>query len=103
MILHIATFTWVDKVTPSDVEGLTADLRAMAKQIPELRTYHCGESLRLRPGADFGVAAVVDDEAGLTAYLDSDPHKAVYTKWLSWMIDTRQAAQLALPADGASL
>ena len=46
---------------------------------------------------------VVDDEAGLTAYLDSEPHKAVYTKWLSWMIDSRQAAQLALPADGAAL
>lgn len=103
MILHIATFTWKPEVTAEHVAGLTADLEAMAAETPSLRRYLCGESLRLRPGADFGVAAVVDDEAGLAAYLDSPAHAAVYETWLGWMIETRQAAQLPLPAGGLSL
>ena len=40
MILHLATFVGNDDVTA-------------------LRSYRCGESLRLRPGADFRVAATL--------------------------------------------
>ncbi len=100
MIAHIATFVFTDAVTPREIEGLTADLRDMAAQIPELRAYHCGASLRLRPGADYGVVAVVDSPADLDAYLDSDAHRQVYERWLGWMIETRQAAQIELPAEG---
>ncbi len=72
MILHLAAFRWKDDVTDQDVADLTEQLTAMAAAIPALRSYECGESLRLRPGgADFGVAAIVEDEAGLSAYLDS--------------------------------
>jgi hypothetical protein len=95
MILHLAAFVWKDDVTTDDVAELTTALRAMADGIPELRFYECGESLRLRPGgADFGVAAVVDDEAGLSAYLDSDAHNAVYESLLGRMIESRLAVQL---------
>lgn len=97
MILHVAAFVWKDDVTADDVAGATEALRAMAAQIPELRFYECGESLRLRPnGADFAVAAVVDDEAGLAAYLDSEAHAAVYAAYLGRMIESRLAAQLHL-------
>lgn len=103
MILHLATFRWADDVTPADVADLTAQLTAMAAGIPELRSYRCGESLRLRPGgADFGVAAIVDDEAGLKAYLDSDAHAQVYERLLGRMIAERAAVQLTVP-DGATL
>ena len=102
MILHIASFRWKDEVTPDDVSALTDALRSMAAGIPELRSYVCGENLRLRPGADFGVAAIVEDEAGLAAYLDSAPHKAVYEQYLGWMIAERSAAQLPV-GDGATL
>ena len=81
MILHLVTFTWKPTVTDADVEGLTAALRAMAAGIPEVRSYVCGPNLRLRPGADYAVAAVVDDEAGLSAYLDSEAHQQV-SCWL---------------------
>ncbi len=94
MILHLVTFTWKPTVTEEDVEGLTASLRAMAAAIPEVRSYVCGPNLRLRPGADYAVAAVVDDEAGLSAYLDSAAHQQTYTDWFSWMIESREAAQL---------
>jgi len=101
MILHLAMFTWRDDVTAADVAELTAQLEAMASGISSLRTYHCGENLRLRPSdADYAVAAMVDDEAGLAAYLDSDAHKAVYDRLLGRMIERRQAAQLDIGHPG---
>jgi hypothetical protein len=103
MILHLASFRWKDDVTPSDVASVTEALQAMAAGIPELRSYLCGESLRLRPGgADFGVAAIVDDEAGLSAYLDSAAHAEVYETHLGRMIAERAAVQLPV-GEGASL
>lgn len=95
MILHLAAFRWKDDVTELDVADLTEQLTAMAAAIPALRSYRCGESLRLRPGgADFGVAAIVDDEAGLSAYLDSPEHAAVYERLLGRMVAERSAVQL---------
>lgn len=103
MILHLATFRWKDDVTAVQVAELTAALLDMAAGIPELRSYTCGESLRLRPGgADFGVAAIVDDEAGLSAYLDSAGHAAVYERMLGRMIAERAAVQLPV-GEGAAL
>jgi hypothetical protein len=102
-ILHLAAFTWLDGVTADDVVALTTALEAMAEGIPELRSYRCGENLRLRPGgADFGVAAIVDDEAALAAYLDSPAHAEVYERHLGRMIAKRAAVQLTVP-DSARL
>jgi hypothetical protein len=103
MILHLALFTWRDDVTPDDVARLTTELTAMAAQIPSLRRYDCGENLRLRPSpADYAVAAVVDDADGLSAYLDSEPHRLVYERLLGRMIAERQSAQLELGVDALS-
>ncbi len=79
MILHLAQFVWKPEVTPDEIAEVTERLRAMAASIPEVRAYRCGTNLRLRPSTtDFAVAAIVDDAAGLAAYLDSDAHRAVY-------------------------
>ena len=103
MIVHLASFVWKEGTTPEQVTGLTTALNEMARGVPELRFYLCGENLRLRPGgADFGVLALVDDRAGLDAYLDSEAHAAVYRDFLSAMIETRQAAQLESHALAAS-
>jgi hypothetical protein len=72
----------------------------MAAKIPSLRSYVCGENLRLRPGADYAVAAIVDDADALAAYLDSPAHVAVYENHLGRMIETRSAAQLPI-TDGS--
>ena len=99
MIVHLASFVWKDGTTPEQITGLTAALYEMARGVPTLRFYLCGQNLRLRPaGADFGVLALVDDQAGLDAYLDSDAHAEVYRQFLSVMIETRQAAQLETDA-----
>ena len=100
MILHLAAFTWKDDVTAADIAELTSQLREMAARIPELRSYHCGPNLRVRPSpADFGVAATVEDERALEAYLDSPAHAAVYERLLGRMIADRVAVQLELGAD----
>lgn len=97
MILHIATFRWRDDVTPEAVASLTEALRAMASSIPSLRSYVCGDNLHLRPGgADYGVAAIVDDADGLATYLDSPLHASVYESHLAGMIAERSAMQLPL-------
>lgn len=100
MILHLAAFTWKPEVGADDVVALTTALREMAGGIPELRSYECGENLRLRPGgADYAVAALVADQAALDAYLDSPAHHAIYEKHLGRMLESRMAAQLAVPED----
>lgn len=101
MILHIAAFRWKDDVTEADVTALTDALTQMATQIPEIRSYSAGPNLHLRPaGADYGVAAILDDAAGLDAYLDHPLHLAVYEEHLGKMIGERAAVQLPI-SEGA--
>lgn len=96
-VLHIASFRWKPEVTEADVTALTHALNAMRADIPEIRSYIAGTNLHLRPaGADYGVAAILDDGAGLDAYLDHPLHKAVYEQYLGWMIAERSAVQLAI-------
>lgn len=103
MILHVALFQWKEDVTESDIEQLTAALESMAAGIGEIRGYRCGANLRLRPSpADYAVVALVDDEAGLTAYLDHPEHARVYADYLARMIAERQASQIVVP-DGMAL
>lgn len=101
MILHIATFRWKDEVTEADVTALTAALTEMAAGIPEIRSYAAGTNLHLRPGgSDYGVAAIVEDAAGLDTYLDHPAHKAVYENFIGWMLAERAAVQLPI-AEGS--
>jgi len=97
MILHIATFRWKDEVTEADVSALTTALNEMAAGIPEIHSYSAGVNLHLRPGgSDYGVAAIVDDAAGLDTYLDHPAHKAVYENFIGWMLAERSAVQLPI-------
>ncbi|HRN28420.1 MAG TPA: Dabb family protein [Terrimesophilobacter sp.] len=100
MILHLATFRWRDGVTGEEIDALTVALRSMAEQLPMLRSYVCGPALGIRPGADYAVAAVVDDAEALNAYIDSPEHALVYKNNLGDMVAERSAAQLPL-TDGA--
>jgi hypothetical protein len=107
VIVHLASFVWKEGTTDEQVAGVTSALWEMAREVPELRFYLCGRNLHLRPaGADFGVLALLDDAAGLDAYLGGEAHARVQREWLSQMVATRQAAQLesdVLVATGAWL
>lgn len=96
-VLHIASFRWKPEVTEADVAALTEALYVMRADIPSIKSYVAGANLHLRAGgADYGVAAIVDDAAGLDAYIDHPLHKDVYEKYLGWMIGERSAVQLSL-------
>ncbi len=103
MILHLALFTWRDDVDDAAVADLERALADMAGRLRMLRGYRCGPNQRVRPRPPhIVVAALVDDEQALAEYLDSAEHAEVYARHLSAMIETRQAAQLSVPA-GATL
>lgn len=100
MILHLAMFTWNHDVTADQVEGLVADLNAMAAGIDEIVQYSCGPNLGITPStADFVVAAAVIDADGLATYLAHPMHRAVQERWLDHMAAGRLAAQLPMPFD----
>ena len=102
MIAHVVTFAWRDGVTAEDTAGLSDALTTMAAGIPEVLFYRAGPNLRLRPnGADFGVIAIVADQAGLDAYLDAPAHVEAVARGIAPHLGTRQAVQLEL--DGADL
>jgi stress responsive alpha/beta barrel protein len=100
MIAHLATFTFRDGVTAAEVDQLADDLRAMAGALPSVHRYLCGRNLGLRPaGADLGVVALVDDQAGLDAYLDSPAHTELVARSITPRLATRQALQLELTSE----
>ena len=94
MIRHLALFTWKEHVTDADVEALTTELREMAAGLPVLVAYECGPALGLRPGADFGVSAVVRDAEVLAAYLDWPEHQDLYARRLGAMVRDRLSVQI---------
>lgn len=99
MIVHLVSFRWNEGVTEQQVADATAALLALPGQIPALRSYSAGPNLHLTPSdRDFGVAAVVEDEAALHEYLDHPAHKAAVADHLGPMIADRAAVQVAFGA-----
>jgi hypothetical protein len=97
VIAHLAAFTFHDDVTAAEIDEVAEDLRAMARALPSIRRYLCGRNLGLRPnGAHLGVIALVDDQAGLDAYLDSPVHSELVARSITPRLLTRQALQLEL-------
>lgn len=95
MIQHMAIFRWKDGVTTEQIDAVTAALLALPAQIDALRGYVAGPNLHVRPGgADYGVVALVDDEAGVDAYLDHPAHKAAVETFIGPLIAERTSVQL---------
>ena len=100
MIAHVAVFTFTSEMTPERAEALAVELHAMAATLPSIRRYTAGPNLRMRPGgADFGVVALVEDQAGIDAYLDSPGHVELVARSIAPYLEQRQAVQIELPAD----
>lgn len=97
MILHIAAFRWKDEVTEEQVAALTEALSRMSERIDCILSYAAGPNLHLRPGgADYGVAAVVENGDALDEYLDHPLHQQIYSEFLGTMIGSREAVQLPI-------
>jgi Stress responsive A/B Barrel Domain len=97
MIQHVAGFTWKPGTTEEDVAALMAMLEALPGRVPAVREYRFGRDLELNPGtSDFAVLALVDDAAGLAAYLEHPFHLEV-RELIAPMAESRTAVQFALP------
>lgn len=97
MIQHVACFTWKPGTTSDDVGALRAMLAELPGRVPTVREYRFGPDLGLTPGgADFAVLAIVDDEAGLAAYLEHPFHLEVRAR-IDAMATARTRVQFALP------
>jgi len=93
--MHLVTFVWNEGVSPEQVDELSDELSRLPKAIPELRAYHFGRDLGLRPGnGDYGVCAVVETPEGIAAYLDHPEHRRVVTERISQMAARRSAVQI---------
>ncbi|MDA2806320.1 Dabb family protein [Nocardiopsis suaedae] len=99
-IRHIALFRWNGEATPEKVDRIRDALARLPGRIPELRAYTFGPDLGISEGTyDFGVAADVDDEAGLEAYRDHPDHQAALALIRPLLAD-RASVQIAVPDRG---
>jgi hypothetical protein len=97
MILHVVTFTFRDDVTDEQLDAADEALARLPGRIDALRSYSHGRDLRLRPGTgDYAVVALVDDEDGLTAYLDHPDHEEAVRTAVTPLVLTRQAVQITI-------
>lgn len=97
MIRHVSLLTWVDDVTPEQVDAVTAALRALPARIPELRDYRVGPSVGIDAGnASFVVVADFDDAAGYATYRDHPDHQAAAREHILPILAGRTAAQYSL-------
>ncbi len=104
MIAHLAIFDFGPEMTPDKADALARDLRAMAASLPSIKYYSAGPNLRMRPGgSDFGVLALVEDQAGIDAYLDSPAHAQLVAASITPFLVNRSAVQLELTDDWARL
>ena len=98
MIMHLVTFTWGPETSNDDVVAIIEGLTSLPEHIPELISYNFGPDLGLREGnADFAVAAVVEGQEALLAYLDHPEHVRILNEFIRPLIATRQAVQIEVP------
>jgi len=101
MIANLTLFHFTETTAPEQIDALQAALTAMAPRIPELRFYRAAPSLRIRPdGADFGSLAVVDDAAGIDAYLDHPLHQRIARELAAPIVASRHAVQFEIDEAG---
>lgn len=104
MIAHVAVFTFGPDMSKERLEALAGDLRAMALRLPSIRKYIVGPNLHMRPGgADLGVVAVLEDQGGIDAYLDSPDHVDLVATSIAPFLVQRQAVQIDVPDGWAPL
>ena len=97
MIRHVSLLTWVEGVTPEQVQAVIDGLRALPLQIPELRDYRVGPDLGIDDDtASFVVIAEFDDEDGYRTYRDHPAHRAVGAERILPILAARRAAQYQL-------
>jgi hypothetical protein len=100
---HVVTFTFKANTQSESVRALSAALDELASETVAL-SYHHGADLNIRAGnADYSVAAIFEDEAAFSAYINSASHLRVVHELLEPHLESRSAVQFAIaPLSGRS-
>ena len=96
MYHSIATFTFREGATPSQIEAVASALRDFAADLDGVHSYFCGTDLRLREGTDdFAVAAAFDTEAALRTYLVHPEHVEISRRLVGPILAGKHNAQFS--------
>ena len=94
MLRHIAIFRFEPDTTAAQIEHMTAGLRSLPDQIPEIRDYRCGPDAGLREGNwEYAVVADFDDVDDWRTYVEHPVHQAMIAERISPIITERTAVQ----------
>lgn len=94
MYHSIATFTFREGTTPSQIEAVASALRTFAADLAGMHSYFCGIDLRMREGTDdFAVVATFDTEAALRAYLTHPEHVEISRRLVEPILADKHNAQ----------
>ncbi len=98
MLQHVVAITWNDQVPPNYHEVVTKVLREMVKQIPTVRSYHCGPDLGVSAptNANYLISATFDDVEGWRVYDENALHNEIRANYFKPYIATRSAAQISI-------
>jgi len=77
-VVHVAIFKWKPEVTPERIAAVLEKVRALAHQVPGIRSIHCGTNQTNRaPGFTHAIVVLFDSPAAMEAYNTHPAHKAV--------------------------
>ena len=95
MLRHIVLLTFQDSATPEVVEDITARLRDLPEQIPDLLRVDVGQDAGLTEGnADLLLDIEVADVDAWRAYQGHPAHRAVIVDHIGPILASRVAIQV---------
>ncbi|MFC4945140.1 Dabb family protein [Pseudonocardia sp. GCM10023141] len=98
MIRHLVTFRFTDGMTAGAIAAISCALGALPARIPALREYSFGPDLGLAAAnGHYAITAVVDDEAGLAAYMEHPDHVRVARELIDPYASAVLAVQIVVP------
>ncbi len=93
-VRHAVLFTWIDGVTPEQIDALKQGLARLPVAIPEIRDYRFGADLGINPGnAAFAVVADFDSTDDYLAYRDHPAHRELIATYVTPIVASRLAVQ----------
>lgn len=94
MIRHVVLFGWDDEMTGEMEKQFAAELTALARKLPGLRSYHAGPDAGLVEGNfDFAVVADFDDAESYLAYRSNAEHQDIIGRFSGPHARTRASVQ----------
>jgi hypothetical protein len=92
---HLASFTWKDQTTPTDVATITAELSALAAALGGIESYRCGADISRTPDSyDYAVLGVFASRDDFLAYRDHPEHQRILKELIGPNLANRIVVQL---------